>query len=81
MSADLPWVLLRKGKPVIRFAERELGQRFFDRQRYNAGAQPDAALVGPEAEAWYCAGTRWGQWVRDDERRRRAVAEEDEGVA
>jgi hypothetical protein len=71
---DLPWVLIRKGSPPLRFRTRQLGQRFYDMLRFNrfgGGAGEDAALFGPRGEAWYCRAWRAASWQRDDERRRR----------
>lgn len=73
----LPWILLRKGKPRVPFATRELGIRFFDHLRRNGSHQPDAALVGPNGEAWYCRGNRWSEWFRDDARRKRELPADD----
>ena len=70
MDTPAPWVLLRRGKPRLRFAERMEAMRFYDQLRRNA-TQPSAALFGPSGEAWYCAPERHAQWQRDDGRRRR----------
>lgn len=76
-----PWVLVRKGRPPMRFDSRERAQRAYNSLRFNAGADSDAALYGPNGESWYCGRFRWSEWVRDDERRRRADAEVGESVA
>ena len=70
---ELPWVLLRRRRPAVRFAALHLAQRFYDQLRHNAGVQEDAAIFGPDREAWYCARTRHAQWIRDDDRRKRDV--------
>lgn len=74
MTIDLPWVLLRKGSPPLRFATRELGQRFYDQLRFNrfgGRSGQDAALFGPNGEEWYCARWATSRWARDDARRKR----------
>jgi hypothetical protein len=68
---ELPWVLIRKRRPPVFFAALPLAQRFYDKLRHNAGAQEDAAIFGPNREAWYCARFRHAQWIRDDDRRKR----------
>jgi hypothetical protein len=73
---ELPWVLLRKGRPAVRFAALPLAQRFYDQLRHNAGVQEDAAIFGPNREAWYCARVRTAYWIRDDDRRKRESAVE-----
>lgn len=75
---DLPWVLLRRGKPLTRHLTRELGQKFYNSLIYGwAGwKEPEAALFGPGGEAWYRNG-RHGGWERDDARRGRERRPED----
>jgi hypothetical protein len=77
---ELPWGLVRREKPLVRFTTRERGQKFFDGLRHN-GRQPDAALFGPRGEAWYCRGDRWASWCRDDGRRQREKSAEEEASA
>lgn len=73
---DLPWVLIRKGSPPWPFATREKAKAQFNSLRFNAPkAIADAALFGPGGEAWYCRGNRWGEWFRDDARRKREAPE------
>lgn len=78
---DLPWVLLRKGYPATRHLTRELGQRFYNALIFGQQGwkQPEAGLFGPGGEAWYRRG-RHGEWVRDDDRRRREKLTEDEAA-
>lgn len=73
----LPWVLLRHGAPVVRFDSRERAQRFWDGLRRNRLQESDAALFGPDGEAWYCPRWRTAEWVRDDDRRKREKRGED----
>lgn len=78
-AAAKPWVLIQKGAPPWPFDTREKAQRVFNQRRFNS-AKPiaDAALFGPGGESWYCTGTRFGQWERDDDRRKREAAAERE---
>lgn len=78
------WVLIRAGKPVVRFPSLQGAQQFFNQLRFNTLSRITAAAVfGPGGEAWYCAGSREGQWIRDDDRRERErqAAEADSGDA
>lgn len=77
----LPWVLVRKHSPPVKFDSRERAMRFFDQLRFNSGAKAEAALFGPQGEAWYCPPFRSAQWVRDDDRRKRDGVKEAEGAA
>lgn len=74
---DLPWVMLRRGKPPLRFLTLELAKRFYDQLRFNRPVGEDAAVFGPGGEAWYCPRWRAASWVRDDARRRREAAPEE----
>lgn len=77
-AAPLPWVLVRKGEPVLRFPSRDMAMRHWKQLRF-AGmrnmAQADAALFGPNGEAWYCGRSRHAEWRRDDDRRKSDPAE------
>ena len=79
--SDLPWVLLRRGSPPIRFISLDLARRFYDQQRFNRPVDADAAVFGPNGEAWYCRRWRSAQWERDDDRRKREAPSEDAGEA
>ncbi len=70
-----PWVLIRKDKPVLRFAALSEGKEFYNHLRFNGPRQPDAAIFGPGGEAWYCWGSKEGHWTRDDGRRKREAAQ------
>jgi hypothetical protein len=81
-----PWVLVRRKKPVLRFPTLIAAQKFYDQLRFNAFLYEDAAVFGPNGEAWYCQRYRDATWVRDDARRKREAAaakvnsEEDDGA-
>jgi hypothetical protein len=69
------WVLLRKGKPQTRHASGAAGKKFYNSLRWQGRErQPDASLLGPGGEAWYCGGAKDSVWHRDDARRARAYA-------
>lgn len=81
---EKPWKLTQfmRGVRAWPFATLEKAQKQFDQMRFNARAPiPDAAIFGPKGETWWCAGTRYAQWVRDDERRKRQPLPDEEKVA
>lgn len=72
--SENPWVLVRAGRPVVRFPSLDGAKQFFNQLRFNALLRvTDAAVFGPDGEAWYCQGSREGSWTRDDGRRKRAA--------
>jgi hypothetical protein len=73
--SETPWVLIRRDKPRTYFGSLDGAKKFYDQLRFNGGRQPDAAIFGPGGESWYCRGSKEAYWVRDDERRKREVAE------
>lgn len=78
-----PWRLTQfiPGVKAWEFATREAAMKMFDSMRFNSRSPiQDAGLFGPGGEAWWCAGTRYAQWNRDDERRKR-MPEPEEATA
>lgn len=75
--SENPWVLIRSGKPVVRFPSLQGAQQFFNQLRFNSPSRiTGAAVFGPGGEAWYCQGERFASWGRDDGRRKREAASE-----
>lgn len=74
-----PWVLIRKGKPVLREATLEEAKRVHDMQRRNGAADTSAVIYGPEGKEFRCDRYRWSQWIEifGDRRSARPVEAEE----
>lgn len=62
---ERPWRLVRRGHAPLGFASRGTAQWFYDRLRFNAGADAGALLEGPGGERWRCGRFRGDRWVCD----------------
>lgn len=61
---EKPWVLVRKGKPPVRFITLAEAKRFYDASRFNLGsAEADATVFGPNHQRWTCGRYRHSQWL------------------
>lgn len=78
-----PWVLVRKGKPNLRFASEDEAKRFFDQLCLNRAAKSDGILYGPGKICWKRPKWPPSVWVRDyaDRRKERAEVMGDEEQA
>ena len=75
------WVIVRKGKPVVRKPSLEHAKSFFDMLRFGrGGTDADCTIFGPGHIEWRCGRTRDSAWYEVTGDRRSLAKDRDDAI-